>query len=220
MAVTSLLVTLVAFAMTVQVIYSIANPGFAQLAVNNSESSSLLLRIEELLATGVQNQTGDDASSLKQYNSSAYNVSIKYPEGWIPSTYGMRHYSDLIGFYSPLENLSDTFPVKGTISMLIFSQDISLDRYTNSTLTALNASRQIDIKDSGPFILSGYPGYAAVLEYNDTQNRNITFTTVNIWTVVKQGVYALTYEGESSKVKLHLPEFARMVESFRIGANE
>jgi len=220
MAFISMLFIFLAFAIAVQVICSIANPGFAQLAVNESESFSPLLTIDKLLATGVQNQTGEDTSNLKQYNSTAYNVSIKYPEGWIPSTYGMRQYSDLIGFYSPLENLSDMFPVKVTISMLLFSQDISLDQYTNSTLAAFNASGRIDIKMSGPFTLSGYPGYAAVLDYNDTQNGNRMFTTMNIWTSVKQGIYAITYEGESSKVKLHLPEFARMVESFHIGANE
>jgi hypothetical protein len=187
-------------------------------ATSNSNNSQLISLDDMLRLEGPDNNiTLAAPTQLKNYSDDAFDFTIQYPERWFPTTYGLRHYSDLISFYAPLKNLTDLFPPKVTVSALKFADNISLAQYSNTTLNLYNSSDELVINGSEPTTLAGYPGHAVVLGTVDPDLGNVTYYTVNIWTVHNNNVYALTYEGSESKLGTYLGDFITMRDSLRIG---
>jgi hypothetical protein len=198
---------------------------------NSSDASSIsknsqLLKLDDILGlteqtnnlSNIANDSTAKAANtqMKNYSEDSFDFSIQYPERWFPTTYGSRHYSDLIFFYAPLKNLTDLFPPKVGVAALKFANNISLAEYTNITLNVFNDSDQTVINGSEPTTLAGYPGHAVLLGNIDPDLGNVTYYTVNIWTVHNNNVYALTYEAPASKVKSYLGDFIKMMDSLRI----
>lgn len=150
------------------------------------------------------------------YDNPTYGIFMQYPSNWIASTSGLADYTDLIAFYSPLQNLSDSFPARMTISVVPYSQNISLPEYTNFVMTTLNQSEQVDVRNSSQVTVAGYPGHRAVLATQPFQNSTLVLDQMNIWTTIGNKVYIVTYEGEESTFNHHLPEATRMLESLVI----
>jgi hypothetical protein len=150
------------------------------------------------------------------YDNPTYGIFMQYPSNWTASTSGLEDYVDLIAFYSPLQNVSDSFPARLKISVPVYSQDISLQEYTNFILTTLNQSEQIDVRNSSEVTVAGYPGYRVVLANQPFQNNTLIFYQMNTWTTIGNKVYLLTYEGEESTFNRHLPQVSQMLESLRI----
>jgi len=187
-------------------------------ATSNSNNSQLISLDDMLRLEGPDNNiTLAAPTQLKNYSDDAFDFTIQYPERWFPTTYGLRHYSDLISFYAPLKNLTDLFPPKVTVSALKFADSISLAQYSNTTLNLYNSSDELVINGSEPTTLAGYPGHAVLLGTIDPDLGNVTYYTVNIWTVHNNNVYALTYEGSESKLGTYLGDFITMRDSLRIG---
>jgi hypothetical protein len=187
-------------------------------ATSNSNNSQLISLDDMLRLEGPDNNiTLAAPTQLKNYSDDAFDFTIQYPERWFPTTYGLRHYSDLISFYAPLKNLTDLFPPKVTVSALKFADNISLAQYSNTTLNLYNSSDELVINGSEPTTLAGYPGHAVLLGTIDPDLGNVTYYTVNIWTVHNNNVYALTYEGSESKLGTYLGDFITMRDSLRIG---
>lgn len=187
-------------------------------ATSNSNNSQLISLDYMLRLEGPDNNiTLAAPTQLKNYSDDAFDFTIQYPERWFPTTYGLRHYSDLISFYAPLKNLTDLFPPKVTVSALKFADNISLAQYSNTTLNLYNSSDELVINGSEPTTLAGYPGHAVLLGTIDPDLGNVTYYTVNIWTVHNNNVYALTYEGSESKLGTYLGDFITMRDSLRIG---
>jgi eukaryotic-like serine/threonine-protein kinase len=153
------------------------------------------------------------------YDNPIYGIFIQYPSDWTASTSGLEDYIDVIAFYSPLQNVSDSFPARLKISVPVYSQNISLQEYTNFVLTTLNQSEQIDVRNSSEVTVAGYPGYRVVLANQPFQNSTLIFYQMNTWTTIGNKVYLLTYEGEESTFNQHLPEVSRMMESLSISSS-
>ena len=208
--------------MAVTFIVAIANvyPFMASSVDATSYSNnSQLIRLDDMLRSERpdNNMALAAPAQLKNYSDDAFDFTIQYPERWFPTTYGLRHYSDLISFYPPLKNLSDLFPPRVTVSALKFADNISLAEYSNTTLNLYNSSDELVINGSKPTTLAGYPGHAVLLGTIDPDLGNVTYYTVNIWTVHNNNVYALTYEGSAPKVKSYLGDFTTMRDSLYIG---
>ena len=89
-----------------------------------------------------------EEAAFLAYVNPIHGIFMLYPSDWIASTTGLTDYTDLITFYSPLQNLSDTFPARLTIALVIYGQNVSLPEYTNFVLTRLNQSEQVDVRSS------------------------------------------------------------------------
>lgn len=91
------------------------------------------------------------------YENPTYGILMQYPSDWTASTSGLGDYTDLIAFYSPLQNLSDSFPARLKISVVSYSQDVSLQEYTNFVWTVLNQSEQqvVDVRSSSEVTFAG-----------------------------------------------------------------
>lgn len=162
-------------------------------------------------------QEQEEETAFLPYNHTIHGIFIQYPSDWTASTSGLADYTDLIAFYSPLQNLSDSFPARLTISVIIYGQNISLPEYTDFVWTNLNQSQGVDVRSSSDVTIAGYPGHRVVLAAQPLlQNSSLLLHQMTTWTTIGNKVYLLTYEGEESTFNRHLPEVSQMLESILI----
>ena len=191
------------------------------------QSQSVFAQVQEGGASGTNTTaiTNDTTATTEStdflaYQNPIYGIFMQYPSDWIASTSGLADYTDLIAFYSPLQNLSDSFPARLTISVIIYSQNISLPEYTDFVWTMLNQSEQVvDVRSSSEVTVAGYPAHRVVLAVQPFQNSTLLLHQMNTWTTIGNKVYLLTYEGEESMFNQHLPEVSQMLETLVITSN-
>jgi hypothetical protein len=183
------------------------------LPVTVSSNSNALLQSQSAFAQ-VQEETG-----FLPYLNPIHGISMQYPSDWIVSSSGLVDYADVIAFYSPLQNLSDTFPASLTISVVTYSQNISLAEYTSFVLTNLNQSGGIDVRSSSAVTVAGYPGHRVFLAIQPFQNSTLISHQMNTWTTIGNKAYILWYEGEESRFNQYLPEVSQMLATLRITSN-
>jgi uncharacterized membrane protein YjfL (UPF0719 family) len=187
---------------------------FLPLTASTNNNNNALLQTQSVFA---QQQGGEQQeSAFLPYVNPIHRIFMEYPSNWIASTSGLADYTELIAFYSPIQNVSDFFPARLTISVINFAQNISLPEYTDSVQTILNQSDQVDVRSSSEVTLSGYPGHRVVVAIQPFQNSTSLFHQMSTWTTVGNKVYLLTYEGEESTFNEYLPEVSQMLESLRL----
>jgi hypothetical protein len=150
------------------------------------------------------------------YENPSWGIFMQYPSNWTASTSGLTDYTDVIAFYSPPQNVSDLFPARLKISVIQYSQDISLPDYKNLTLSILNQSRQFTLINSSDMTVAGYPGYRIVLTNKPFPNDTLILHSMNIATAVGNKIYQVTYDGQELAFNKHLPEVDHMLESMVI----
>jgi hypothetical protein len=159
------------------------------------------------------------SSALLSYVNGMNGISIFYPSNWTLSTTGLPEYSQVVAFYSPLKNLTDTIPARLAISVLRYEQNISLTDYTNLTLTSLNGSQQLKVLNSGPITLDGKPAYKVTLSAPPSIQNPLPFGLMQIWTAVGNKLYILSYSTEGSKFPAYLPIVEGMIKSLKLAAS-
>lgn len=165
--------------------------------------------------TGNLTGTTTESQAFLTYDNPTYGIFIQYPSDWTASTSALRDYTELIAFYSPLQNLSQPFAARVAISVVQFTQNVSLPEYTEFVLAGVNQSES-DLKNSSEATLAGYPGYRIVLANTPFQDSTFTVYHMNTWATIGNRVYHLTYEAEESAFNQHLPEVSQMLESLVI----
>jgi hypothetical protein len=143
-------------------------------------------------------------------------ISILYPPNWTFSTHGLPEYSQVVAFYSPLRNVTDSIPARLSISVLRYEQNVSLKDYTNLTLTSLNASQQFKVLNSGPTTLDGKPAYKITLSTLPSMQSPLPFGVMQMWTAIGNKIYFLLYSTESSKFNSNLPTVEGMIKSIKL----
>ena len=181
------------------------------LPLTASTNNNALLQSQTVFA-----QQQEEETAFLTYDNPTSGIFMQYPSNWIASTSGLADYTDLVAFYSPLQNLSDSLPARLLISVTSYNQNISLPEYTNLVMTSLNQSEQVDVRSSSEVNVAGYPGFRVVLAIQPIQNSTLTFHQMNTWTTLGNKVYLLRYDGEESTFNQHLPEVSRMLESLVI----
>lgn len=190
---------------------AIAETGPLQLIGNKSNNNFQL----------EQNATNGTASNLLPYVNRVHGILMFIPSNWTLSTSGLPDYTQIAGFYSPLQNLSDSIPARLSISVMNYQQNVSLKDFTNLTLTSLNSTGQFKVISSDPTTLAGRPGYQIILSTlpnmgNPNMGNSPDFGLMQSWTAVGTKVYLLSYSTESSKFATYLPTVEQMLKSLRI----
>jgi len=157
------------------------------------------------------------SSSLLSYENPTYGIKIQYPSNWMASTNQLPTYNSIIGFYSPLESLSDVLPVEFSLSITPYTNNISLDEYTKITSTALE-QQGMEITESETTTLAGNPAHKITFSPGDqiAQNSPIEFKFMQIFTTIGNKVYSLSYNAEASKFSTHLDTIQQMLNSLKI----
>ena len=157
------------------------------------------------------------SSGLLSYENPTYGIKIQYPSNWMASTNQLPTYNSIIGFYSPLESLSDVLPVEFALSITTYTNNISLDEYTKITRTALE-QQGMEISESSATTLAGNPAHKITFLPGDqiAQNSPVEFKFMQIFTIIGNKVYSLSYNAEASKFSTHLNTIQQMLDSVKI----
>ncbi|MGH9976070.1 MAG: hypothetical protein ACRD8Z_09595, partial [Nitrososphaeraceae archaeon] len=126
-------------------------------------------------------------------------------------------YTNIITFYSPLENISDRFPENVGISITPYSQNITLDDYNTQVATGLNMSPGIvRLIESNSTTLADNPAYRIAISPQVGNNSQFMFKIMRIWTIEDNNVYAIAYTAEPGRYDNYLPTVQKMIDSFEI----
>jgi eukaryotic-like serine/threonine-protein kinase len=153
-------------------------------------------------------------NNFRTYQNPDYSIKMQYPSDWSASKSGLRDYTNVIAFYSPLENISDIFPEHLTLSITGYSEHITLQKF-NTVLN--NTLKQPGVKtiESNPTTLAGNPAHKIVF-LPPTDNVPFKFETMLVWTVKSDKVYIISYNAEAARYSTYLPTIQKMIDSFEI----
>ena len=156
------------------------------------------------------------------YNNPTYKIKMQYPADWTVSTNTLQTYSGVVAFYSPLQSLTDILPAELSLSITTYSQGVSLDEYTKTTLAALD-QQGIKVSDSNAFTLAGKPGHRILFSPPQPQPQNnnqgdpqVSISIMQAWTTIGSKVYLISYSAEESKFQKYLPTVEQMLSSLQI----
>lgn len=155
------------------------------------------------------------ASSFLTYENPVYGIKMQYPANWTVSTTGLQSYTDIVGFYSPLQNLTDLLPAQVSLSTMTYSQNVSLDEYTNMTLTTIGQQR-LEVNESDAITLAGNPGHRIIFSPPPPQTSQINFSVMQVWTAIYDKIYLLSYNAERSEFQNNLPIVEHMLNSLQV----
>jgi hypothetical protein len=167
--------------------------------------------------TALAQVAGQGPTNLLNYQNPTFGIKMQYPTDWTASTSGIPSYNGIIGFYSPLQGLYDTLPAELTLSITTYSKAISLDEYTKTTLGALE-KQGIKVDESSQNTLAGKPGYKVTFSPPSpaTQTTPVSLKVMQIWTIIDNKVYLLSFNADSTKFTTYLPTVQKMLDSFQI----
>ena len=162
------------------------------------------------------NVTNGTSPNEIAYRNPQYGIFMLFPSNWTFSTSGLPEYTQVAGFYAPLQNLSDPIPARFTITVMSYQQNVSLKDFTNMTLSSLNQTQQINISSSNPTTLAGQPGYQVIFSTSPNIGDPISFEIMHSWTAIANKVYVFQYSVDSSKFDTYLPTVTQILKSLRI----
>jgi eukaryotic-like serine/threonine-protein kinase len=161
-----------------------------------------------------QEALAQPASSFLTYDNPTHGIKMQYPADWTVSTNGLQSYSNIVGFFSPLQNLTDVLPAQVTLSVTGYSANVSLDEYTNMTLMEIE-QQGLEVNESNAFTLAGNPGYRIIFT-PPPQAVPVSLSVMQVWTVINDKVYLLAYTADSSKFQINLPLVQHMLDSLQV----
>jgi eukaryotic-like serine/threonine-protein kinase len=165
--------------------------------------------------TTIQQQaSAQPASSFLPYDNPTHGIKMQYPADWTVSTNGLQSYSDIVGFFSPLQNLTDVLPAQVALSVMSYSANVSLDEYTNMTLTEIE-QQGLEVNESNGFTLAGNPGYRIIFS-PPPQTVPVSLSVMQVWTVINDKVYLLAYTAEGSEFQNNLSLVQQMLDSLQV----
>jgi hypothetical protein len=161
-----------------------------------------------------QEALAQPASSFLTYDNPTHGIKMQYPADWTVSTNGLQSYSNIVGFFSPLQNLTDVLPAQVTLSLTGYSANVSLDEYTNMTLREIE-QQGLEVNESNAFTLAGNPGHRIIFT-PPPQAVPVSLSVMQVWTVINDKVYLLAYTADSSKFQINLPLVQHMLDSLQV----
>jgi hypothetical protein len=161
-----------------------------------------------------QEALAQPASRFLTYDNPTHGIKMQYPAEWTVSTNGLQSYSNIVGFFSPLQNLTDVLPAQVTLSVTGYSANVSLDEYTNMTLMEIE-QQGLEVNESNAFTLAGNPGYRIIFT-PPPQAVPVSLSVMQVWTVINDKVYLLAYTADSSKFQINLPLVQHMLDSLQV----
>jgi eukaryotic-like serine/threonine-protein kinase len=154
------------------------------------------------------------ASNFLTYQNPTYGIKIQYPSDWTASQTGLRDYTNIIAFYSPLQNLT-AIPEQLLLSMTHYSQSVTLNDYSELVNATLKQPGIQIVEAKQITLTSGNPAHSVVFIPPPS---NVPFKPeiMLVWTVKGNNIYTLSFNGDAAKYSLYLPIIQKMISSFEI----
>lgn len=164
-------------------------------------------------------QTNGSNNTFLTYGNPESGFKIQYPSDWRDSQTGLKDNTNIVAFYSPLENLSDAFSEHVIVSLTEYSQNLTLSDY-NNLVNSVISPPSVTVVESKPVTLTdGHPAQTIVFippPSGSTTNTLLKPEVMLIWTVKGNKVYTISYNADSANYSKYLPIVQKMVESFKI----
>ncbi|MBW4495258.1 MAG: protein kinase [Oscillatoria princeps RMCB-10] len=150
------------------------------------------------------------------YDAPNSGIKIKYPKTWTKDVKQNAILGTEVRFFSPKEGEGDKFQENLSVEIQDLSaQPVTEQQYTKEALKAIyqfvpNAKILIELKDQN---IGNSSGYQVVYTGRDG-GQNLK--RMQMWAVINNKAYVITYEAEEQKYLQFLPVAQKMVDSFEI----
>ena len=155
-----------------------------------------------------------------QFVNETWGFEIQYPTDWEVDTKnyaeGNNRYTNLVTFYSPLENDEDRWRDYVLIGYDKIPYEADIDGYLNEAIELYKASENFYlVSSSTDAALSGLPAYTVT--YTDREgDPPINVKITERATIIDGNAFHIRYTAEENSYSDYFPIFSEMAESFKI----
>jgi hypothetical protein len=178
-------------------------------------------------STNLTNATIPNSSNLTNailtYQNNSYGITIQYPANWTKDERDFNPNDDkvtnIVAFYSPVENTSDTYPENLVIYMeRLSNQSMTLKEYATSQISDYNKTlTDFNLIESNTNITLGggnNPAYGLIYTYRANATN---YKTMEIETIIGDRIYYIQYSAVGEKqYSNYLPTIQMMINSLQI----
>ena len=171
-------------------------------------------------------KTIDNGTTMgfQTYQNNIFGIKIRYPDGWSVRSYPYNNGSNntVVGFYSPSKTASQLGNISGVsghfvpyLDIFAFdSKNMSLDKIINGRINRIQNTSDF-VLDSKPFTLKGNHS-AYMLLYSTTTGGDEFFKKMQVYTIIGNKVYLITFTAQEALFSNYLPTVRKMIDSFEI----
>jgi hypothetical protein len=176
-------------------------------------------------------QTVDDAggSNFLVYDNPVYGVKMLYPKSWSERNFGYHETTNntIVGFFSPsktglhLENISGVIgQFVPYLDIFVFdAKNMSLAKIVGDRLDRIRNYDYFVIDESKELVLKG-GALAHILVYSTTIGGHELFKKLQVYTVLNNKVYLITFTSQEDLFTNYLPIVQKMIDSFELRVND
>jgi hypothetical protein len=194
----------------------------------NSSSSSVVPNTSSSVVPNSTNQTNatiptstNQTNAILTYQNNSYGIRIQYPANWTKDEQDFdpndNITTNIVAFYSPVENSSDTYSDNLVIFMTRLSnQSMTLKEYATSRITAYKTLTDFNLIESNTNITLGggnNPAYGLIYTYRENSTN---YKIMEIGTIIGDRIYYIKYSAEEKHFSNYLPTIQMMINSLQI----
>lgn len=146
------------------------------------------------------------------YEDPELGISIQYPSNWEK----LVSLNNFVTFTAPPETDTRIYPAAlGLKVQEVSSQNISLQEITKVQISDLKKSNpDLNVLESTSTTIADNPAHKIVFSAID--NKEVERKAMQVWTVIGNKAFLITYKAEPDKFSSYLPTIERMIESFKV----
>lgn len=161
--------------------------------------------------------------TIQDYTNPVFGFQMQYPSNWtaIESEYNPSANNTVVGFFAQSKTASELGNISGVSGSFVpyldiytfDSKNMSLGKIVNSTISNLLPQENFVVYESRPDVISGnLSGH--VLLYDTIVGDGEHFRKLQVYTIVDENVFVITYTSQQALFPVYLSAVHRMVESF------
>jgi eukaryotic-like serine/threonine-protein kinase len=146
------------------------------------------------------------------YENPELEISIQYPSNWEK----LANLDNFVTFTAPPETDTRIYPAAlGLKVQELSSQNIPLQEITKVQMSDLKRSNpDLNVLESTATTIADKPAHKIVFSAID--NKEVERKAMQVWTVIGNKAFLITYKAEPDKFSSYLPTIERMIDSFKV----
>jgi eukaryotic-like serine/threonine-protein kinase len=145
------------------------------------------------------------------YENPELGISIQYPSNWEK----LVNLDNFITFTAPPETDTRIYPAAvGLKVQELSSQNIPLQEITKVQMSDLKKIPDLNMLESISSTIADKPAHKIVFSAID--NKEVERKAMQVWTVIDNKAFLITYKAEPDKFSSYLPTIERMIDSFKV----
>ena len=145
-------------------------------------------------------------------------IRIQYPSNWLKDAEPAS--SDYVVAFVPLTDIMNatTVGIENVKIKLINSQGMTLDQYNSVVSKALSSIPNTKVIESGKTTVgrNNNPGFGVIYSVVDPST-SAEIRTMEVWTLLNNVVYDITYDASADKYSVYLPLVKTMASTLEVG---